>query len=110
MENAYGKSSPCNLLKNLSQIKDFDCNTQFLVEIEIRINSSCQSYKYENMWTPNKLDTKSVLFFVIDFITANVHTHCVKSNNLQQFAHIKKTDKLIIDLDEQSDKLKSLIE
>jgi len=110
-ENGSGKSSLCDILKNVSQVEDFENDTPTLAEIEINDGTSNQDYKYENSaWTPNKLDKKSVLFFDVDFINANVHTHGVRSNNLQQGAHTQKAGKLIIDLDEQADKLKSLIE
>ncbi len=110
-ENGSGKSSLCDVLKNLSQIKDFENDTPTSAEIEINDGTNNQDYKYENnAWTPNQLDKKSILFFDVDFINANVHTHGVRSNNLQQGAHTQKAGKLIIDLDEQADKLKTLIE
>jgi len=110
-ENGSGKSSLCDILKNVSQVEDFENNTPTLVEIEIKDGTNNKDYKYENgAWTPNQLDKKSILFFDADFINANVHTHGVRSNNLQQGAHTQKAGKLIIDLDEQSNKLKNLIE
>ena len=110
-ENGSGKSSLCDILKNVSQVEDFENDTPSFAEIEINDGTNSKDYKYENSaWTPNKLDLKSILFFDVDFINANVHTHGVRSSNLQQGAHTQKAGKLIIDLDEQADKLKTLIE
>ena len=110
-ENGSGKSSLCDILKNVSQVEDFENDTPTLAEIEINDGTNNQDYKYENSaWTPNQLDKKSILFFDVGFITANVHTHGVRANNLQQGGHTQKAGKLIIDLDEQADKLKTLIE
>jgi wobble nucleotide-excising tRNase len=110
-ENGSGKSSLCDIFKNFSQVEGFENDTPSLVEIEINDGTNNQDYKYENSaWTPNQLDKKCILFFDVDFINANVHTHGVRSNNLQQGAHTQKAGKLIIDLDEQADRLKNLIE
>lgn len=110
-ENGSGKSSLCDVLKNLSRVQDFANKTPTIAEIETFSGNNSQNYKYENgTWTPSQLDSKSILFFDMDFINANVHTHGVRSNNLQQGAHTQKAGKLIIDLDEQADKLKGIIE
>lgn len=110
-ENGSGKSSLCDILKNVSQVEDFKNDNPALAEIEINDGTNNQDYKYENSaWTPSQLDKKSILFFDVDFINANVHTHGVRANNLQQGGHTQKAGKLIIDLDEQADKLKTLIE
>ena len=110
-ENGSGKSSLCDLLKALAQVQDFEDNKPTIAEIEINDGINDQNYRYESgTWAPNQLDSKSILFFDRDFINANVHTHGVRSSNLQQGAHTQKAGKLIIDLDEQADKLKSYIE
>jgi len=109
-ENGSGKSSICDIFKNISQTEDFENDIPSLVEIEVINGTENKDYKYENnAWTPNQLDKKSILFFDADFINANVHTHGIRSNNLQQGAHTQKAGKLIIDLDEQADKIKTLI-
>ncbi|MBU4350743.1 AAA family ATPase [Patescibacteria group bacterium] len=107
-ENGSGKSSICDILKSLSQIQDFQDNPPVLAEIE---NNNNQTYKYKDKsWIPKQLDKNSFLFFDVDFINANVHTHGVRSSNLQQGAHTQKAGKLIIDLDEQANKLKVAVE
>jgi len=109
-ENGSGKSSLCDVLKNVSQVQDFEDSVPTLAELEVDGLNGKQNYQYENgTWAPNQLELKSILFFDIDFINANVHTHGVRSNNLQQGAHTQKAGKLIIDLDEQADNLKKLI-
>lgn len=109
-ENGSGKSSVCDIFKSLSQKQDFQ-NTPNLAEIEIKYQNNNQIYKYENgNWTPSILSKNAFLFFDIDFINANVHTHGVRSSNLQQGAHTQKAGKLIIDLDEQANKLKVVVE
>ena len=60
-ENGSGKSSVCDILKNLSQIQDFPNTSPDLAEIEIK-NGSKQVYKFENRrWTPNQLNKNSFL-------------------------------------------------
>lgn len=109
-ENGSGKSSVCDIFKSLSQKQDFQ-NTPNLAEIEIKDQNKNQIYKYENgNWTPSILSKNAFLFFDVDFINANVHTHGVRSSNLQQGAHTQKAGKLIIDLDEQANKLKVAVE
>jgi len=105
-ENGSGKSAICDVLKSVSQNQDFQNSPPSLAEIEINDGSNNQTYKYENgNWT-NQINKNSFLFFDVDFINANVHTHGVRSSNLQQGAHTQKAGKLIIDLDEQANNLK----
>ncbi len=105
-ENGSGKSSICDVLKNVSQNQDFPSTPPTLAEIEINDNDNNQTHKYENgNWT-NHINKNSFLFFDVDFINANVHTHGVRSSNLQQGAHTQKAGKLIIDLDEKANSLK----
>lgn len=108
-ENGSGKSSICDVLKNVSQNQDFQNTSPASAEIEINDGTDDQIYKYENgAWT-NQVSKNSFLFFDVDFINANVHTHGVRSSNLQQGAHTQKAGKLIIDLDEQANNLKVII-
>ncbi len=106
-ENGSGKSSICNILKNLSQIQNFPNTSPDLAEIEIK-NGSNQVYKFENgSWTPNQLNKNSFLFFDVDFISANVHTHGERSN--QQGKHSQNSGKMIIDLDDKANRLKIVV-
>lgn len=108
-ENGSGKSSICDVLKNISQNQDFQNSAPTLAEIEINDGTNDQTHKYENgRWT-SQVSKNSFLFFDIDFINANVHTHGVRSSNLQQGAHTQKAGKLVIDLDEQANNLKIAI-
>lgn len=102
-ENGSGKSSICDIFKSLSQIKDFQNILPELAEIGIR-NGNNQIYKYENdNWTPNQLNKNSFLFFDVDFINANVHTHGDRSN--QQGRHSQNSGKMIINLDSKANEL-----
>ena len=106
-ENGSGKSSICDILKSLSQIQDFQNTPPDFAEIEIK-NGTKQDYKFENgNWTPTQLNKNSFLFFDVDFISANVHTHGERSN--QQGKHSQNSGKMIIDLDDKANKLKSII-
>ena len=108
-ENGSGKSSICDVLKNVSQNQDFQNSAPTLAEIEINDGTNDQTHKYENgRWT-SQVSKNSFLFFDVDFISANVHTHGVRSSNLQQGAHTQKAGKLIIDLDERANNLKVAI-
>ena len=108
-ENGTGKSAICDILKSVSQTQDFQNTPPTLAEVEINDNNN-QSYKYENgRWESNPPDENTFLFFDVDFINANVHTHGLVSSNLQQGAHTQKAGKLIIDLDEKANNLKDMI-
>ena len=106
-ENGSGKSTVCDILKSLSQIQDFPNTPPDLAEIEIK-NGSNQVYKFENgSWTPNQLNKNAFLFFDVDFISANVHTHGERSN--QQGRHSQNSGKMIIDLDDKANQLKIVV-
>src|SRR3989344_154058 len=108
-ENGAGKSAICDVLKSVSQTQDFQNTPPTLAEVEITDETNNQVYKYENgNWT-NQVSKNSLLFFDVDFVNANVHTHGVRSSNLQQGAHTQKAGKLIIDLDEQANNLKEAV-
>lgn len=82
-ENGVGKSAICDVLKSVSQNQDFPNTSPDLAEIELNDGNSNQTYKYENgNWT-SQVSKNSFLVFDVDFINANVHTHGVRSSNLQ---------------------------
>ncbi len=109
-ENGSGKSSTCDVLKSVSQNRDFPNTTPNLAELEIHDGTNSQTYKYENGAWSGQVDKNAFLFFDVDFINANVHTHGERSNNLQHGAHTQKAGKLIIDLDEKANELKIVIQ
>ncbi|MDP3729592.1 MAG: AAA family ATPase, partial [bacterium] len=107
-ENGSGKSAICDILKSLSQIQDFQNSPPDVAKIEIE-NGNNQIYKFENgNWLPNQLNKNSFLFFDVDFINANVHTHGDRSN--QQGRHSQNSGKMIIDLDDKANQLKNAIQ
>ena len=108
-ENGAGKSALCDVLKSVSQNQDFQNTPPTLAEIELKDGNNNQTHKYENRNWTNQVNKNSFLFFDVDFINANVHTHGVRSSNLQQGAHTQKAGKLIIDLDEQANNLNEAI-
>lgn len=108
-ENGSGKSALCDVLKSVSQNQDFQNTPPTLAEIELKDGNNNQTHKYENRNWTNQVNKNSFFFFDVDFINANVHTHGVRSSNLQQGAHTQKAGKLIIDLDEQANNLKEAI-
>lgn len=106
-ENGSGKSSICNILKSFSQVQDFGEILPKEVEIEAHNGQQVQIYKYENSHWDNKFEKNAFLFFDIDFVNANVHTHGEVSR--QQNRHSQNSGKLIIELDEKANKLKDEI-
>lgn len=108
-ENGAGKSAICDVLKSVSQNQEFQNTPPTLAEVEINDGKNNQVYKYENGSWASQVNKNSFLFFDVDFINANVHTHGVRSSNLQQGAHTQKAGKLIIDLDEQANNLKEAV-
>lgn len=108
-ENGAGKSAICDALKSVSQNQDFPNTPPTLAEIELNGGGNNQIHKYENgNWT-SQIVKNSFLFFDVDFVNANVHTHGVRSSNLQQGAHTQRAGKLIIDLDEQANNFKEAV-
>src|SRR3990167_1554578 len=108
-ENGSGKSAICDVLKSVSQNQDFPNTPPSLAEVELNDGSSNQVHKYENRNWASQIGKNSFLFFDVDFVNANVHTHDVRSSNLQQGAHTQRAGKLIIDLDEQANNLKEAV-
>ena len=108
-ENGSGKSAICDVLKSVSQNQDFPNTPPSLAEVELNDGSSNQVHKYENRNWASQIGKNSFLFFDVDFVNANVHTHGVRSSNLQQGAHTQRAGKLIIDLDEQANNLKEAV-
>ena len=83
-ENGSGKSSTCDVLKSLSQNQDFQITSPTLAEVEIHDGTNNQTYKYENSIWSDQINKNAFLFFDVDFINANVHTHGERSSNLQR--------------------------
>lgn len=105
-ENGTGKSSLCLLLKDISGSKLFEETKPEYCEIEIKDDSNNTStYVYQNeSWTPGNIDKHSLLFFDVDFVNDNIHTHGDRSN--QQGRHSQNSGQLIIDLDQKANSLK----
>ena len=108
-ENGSGKSALCDVLKSVSQNQDFQKTRPTLAEIEFKDGNNNLFHKYENSNWTNQVDKNSFLFFDVDFINANVHTHGEISSNLRQGAHTQNAGKLIIELDERANNLKESI-
>ncbi len=108
-ENGAGKSAICDVLKSVSLNQDFPNPPPSLAEVELNDGSSNQVHKYKNRKWASQIGKNSFLFFDVDFVNANVHTHGVRSSNLQQGAHTQRAGKLIIDLDEQANNLKEAV-
>lgn len=108
-ENGSGKSSVCEVIKSFSQTQDFQSNKPSFVELEAKDGSVSKNFKYENDTWTGQADKNSFLFFDVDFINANVHTHGIRSSNLLQGAHTQNAGKLIIDLDQEANNLKKIV-
>lgn len=104
-ENGAGKSAICDVLKSVSQAQNFPNTPPTLAEVEINESKTNKSYIFQNGSWVNQVAKNAFLFFDVDFINANVHTHGLRSSNLQQGAHTQRAGKLIIDLDEQANNL-----
>ncbi len=108
-ENGSGKSSVCEVVKSFSQTQDFQSNKPSFVELEVKDGTVNKNFKYENDTWTGQAGKNSFLFFDVDFINANVHTHGVRSSNLHQGAHTQNAGKLIIDLDQEANNLKKIV-
>lgn len=108
-ENGSGKSSVCDILKNLSGNKDDLIAKPESVEILIEDNSQEATHSFSSGNWNAAIPSSSILFFDVDFINSNVHTNGVRSSNLQSGAHTQKSGKLIIDLDQKANELNNAV-
>ena len=108
-DNGTGKTTICDVLKSVSGKQDFPSNSPKMVEIGISDTGGNQICKYENdVWTC-QIDEKAILFFDIDFVNANIHTHGLRSSDRRLGAHTQKSGKLIVDLDKNANELKQKV-
>lgn len=95
-ENGTGKSSICNILKNVSQNK-----TQLKYppeEVEIKIDNTISKFS-DSVWT-NPVDKDSILFFDREFVGSNIHLGL--NRGTQKDEQEQKSGKLIIEFDEMA--------
>ncbi len=108
-ENGSGKSTLCGILKSLSQYDEFGTTKPETAEVEAEKGGNDIIHKFENgAWTNERLDRGDILFFDVDFINGNVHTHGNRGN--QQGQHSQNAGQLIIDLDAEAHRLKAVKE
>jgi len=107
-ENGSGKSSICEILKDLSQHTSFLGTLPSLSKIEVKDNDGKKSTKKceSGIWD-SKLDKNSILFFDKEFVDANVHTNGTRSNEKNK--HSQNSGELIIQLDATANDFKSKI-
>ena len=92
-ENGTGKSSICNILKNLSNNLDFE---KYPKKVEIKTDGD--TFKYNSYtWAPNKLQKDSILFFDKDFIAKYIHLNAERKGDAN--GHEQKSGQLIIEFD-----------
>lgn len=99
-ENGSGKTSISNILKSVSQEKDF--YRYFPEEVKIRIDN--KDYKYSNKSWQDSIERGSFLFFDREFVDDNVHLG--RSRGTQQNEQEQKSAKLIIEFDAGAIKLR----
>ncbi|HEY4479634.1 MAG TPA: AAA family ATPase [Candidatus Paceibacterota bacterium] len=101
-ENGCGKTSVCNILKSVSQNKNF--SRYFPEEVGLLIDDT--EYKYENkLWT-SSISNSSILFFDREFVDKNVHTG--RDRGTQQGEQEQESGKLIIEFDGEAIKLREV--
>jgi len=110
-ENGSGKSTICSIIKDLSQNQNFGVNYPKKAEILVKNDSNITDcYTYENgSWNKSCLDKNSILFFDVDFINENVHTHGSRESANQRGGHTQHAGQLIIDLDAKANQLKKIV-
>jgi len=119
-ENGSGKSSICDILKDLTGFNKFEGDLPKLAEVELETmevtsntapdgkiytNKETKTYKYgQGSWDDTPKGQKHTLFFDVDFIDKNIHSHGTISN-LQGY-HTQNAGNLIIGLDAEANRLK----
>lgn len=101
-ENGSGKSSICNILKSVSQVKEFV--KYFPDDVELKISNT--DHKYENRTWTSTLPKGSVLFFDREFVEQNVHLG--RDRGTQQGEQEQQSGNLIIEFDAEAIRLRSL--
>lgn len=101
-ENGSGKSSICEILKDISQHTPFSSSCDKPNSIQIKIDNNLHNYT-ANAWD-NSLPKNSILFFDQTFIDENVHTNGERSNERNK--HSQNAGKLLIDLDAEANRKK----
>ncbi len=100
-ENGSGKSSICNILKSVSQNKQFQPYSP--EEIELETDSDSYQYLRSNSW--DKLIPKdSFLFFDREFVDR--HIHLGHDRGSQQGEQEQESGKLIIEFDAEAIRLR----
>ncbi len=101
-ENGSGKSSICEILKDLSDNRPFSNNCDKPNSIQLKVDNNLYNYT-ANAWD-NSLPQNSILFFDQTFIDENVHTNGERSNERNK--HSQNSGKLLIDLDAEANRKK----
>ena len=101
-ENGSGKSSVCNILKSVSQNKDF--TRYFPEEVELLISNA--AYRYENQSWSSNIPKSSILFFDREFVDQNVHVG--HDRGTHQGKQEQESGKLIIEFDGDAINLRSM--
>ena len=122
-ENGSGKSAACEIFKDLIGTQKFEEYTPERAEIEVEIleitsnkapngtvhtrrKRSNKTYKFENnLWDNPVPRHNEIIFFDVDFINKNIHSHGTISK--LQGEHAQNAGKLIIDLDAEANALKA---
>ena len=124
-ENGSGKSSICDVIKDLTGFQKFEGDLPNLAEIELETTSTtnnaapngevyakkettAKTYKYEQQsWDNTPKEQNHTLFFDVDFVDKNIHSHGTISN--LQGSHTQNAGKLIISLDAEANRLKNVL-
>ncbi len=101
-ENGSGKSSICNILKNVSDNKDFGKNTP--ESICLTFDDGEKRYSSSTDWD-NKVSKESILFFDREFVAKNVHEYERKTTKDGQE---QQSGKLIIEFDSEAINLRDI--
>jgi len=104
-ENGSGKTAISSILKSIVNTHTFTKSMPELIEVEIEDDNNTSMCIFKDSKWNGQLDEESIIFFDSDFIDSNVHTHGKRENTLLK--HSQNSGKLIIDLDEKANRLKS---
>ncbi|MGD9129266.1 MAG: AAA family ATPase [Candidatus Woesebacteria bacterium] len=124
-ENGSGKTTVCEILKDLVGVETIEEKHPEMVvleaeEIEAKSNKSPDGkvhinktkkqtvFTYQKQaWDKQTTENNPILFFDIDFVNKNIHTHGTRSNLKGQ--HSQNAGNLVINLDSEANVLKKQI-
>lgn len=110
-ENGSGKSSVVDLFKDLFQYQPFSTQKPKHVVVCAKSGGQKKNYSFEEgLWSGGETPGQgSAIFFDVDFINRNIHTHGTIARAVHEGGHTQRAGQLIIYLDQKASEYEAAI-